>query len=119
MSFILMPYSDPELHMPSKHNTKKTSDNKASGHTPDKKSMEKEASTWANDTVAKMEACHTAESLNDQVIAPFIKALVSVCDARGYVFNIYGNHCNIAITPETHSESLYRLIDAYMDEANL
>ncbi|MBT7450255.1 MAG: hypothetical protein HN793_05440, partial [Rhodospirillaceae bacterium] len=45
--------------------------------------------------------------------------LVSVCDARGYVPNIYGDHCNLAITPEEHAESLFQLIESYLDDADL
>ena len=38
----------------------------------------------------RMEACADAESLNDNVIIPFVAALEEVCGARGYVMNIYG-----------------------------
>ena len=72
-----------------------------------------------NELQALMEGCPNAESLNAEVIMPFVQALVTVCDARGYVFNIYGDHCNLTITPEDHAEPLYRLIDSYLDEAGL
>ncbi|NKB44589.1 MAG: hypothetical protein GKS03_09965 [Alphaproteobacteria bacterium] len=72
-----------------------------------------------HDLQKKMETCPNAETLNDQVITPFIQALVSVCDARGYVLNIYGDHCNLAITPEEHAESLFQLIESYLDNADL
>ncbi len=66
-----------------------------------------------------MESCKDAESLNERVITPFVQTLVQICDARGYVFNIYGEHCNLAITPENHAEQLYDLINAYLDEAGV
>lgn len=72
-----------------------------------------------NELQKQMEACPNAETLNDQVITPFVQALVSVCDARGYVLNIYGDHCNLAITPEEHAESLFQLIESYLDDADL
>lgn len=68
---------------------------------------------------AEMERCPTAEQLHDSVIEPFLSALVSVCNARGYVLNIYGEHCNLAISPENHAEQIYRLIDAYLDETDI
>ncbi len=68
---------------------------------------------------AAMEKCQTAEDLNKQVITPFIKSLVTVCDARGYVLNIYGDHCNLVISPEDHSEQLFKLIESYLDEADV
>ena len=76
-------------------------------------------SSFVSDLVNRMENCPTAEDLNTQVITPFIQALVTVCDARGYVLNIYGENCNLAITPDDHAESVYQLIEAYFDEANL
>lgn len=79
----------------------------------------KSQSAFAKDLQTRMENCNTAESLNDQVITPFIQSLVTVCDARGYVLNIYGENCNLAITPGDHAESLFQLIEAYLDESNL
>lgn len=79
----------------------------------------KQARPVFDEFLNKMESCPNAEALNDEVITPFVQALVSVCDARGYVFNIYGEHCNLAITPEAHAESLYRLIESYLDGAGL
>lgn len=69
--------------------------------------------------VTAMEQCGNAESLNERIITPIMRALVEICDKRGYVFNIYGEHCNLAITPENHSAQLYDLINAYLDEAGL
>jgi hypothetical protein len=68
---------------------------------------------------AKMEKCKTAEDLNAQVITPFIQSLVTVCDARGYVLNIYGDHCNLVISPEDHAEQVFKLIESYLDEADV
>ncbi len=76
-------------------------------------------SSFMRDLQARMENCSNAETLNDQVITPFIQSLVTVCDARGYVLNVYGENCNLAITPGDHSEPLFQLIEAYLDEANL
>lgn len=76
-------------------------------------------SSFMRDLQARMENCNNAETLNDQVITPFIQSLVTVCDARGYVLNVYGENCNLAITPGDHSEPLFQLIEAYLDEANL
>lgn len=67
----------------------------------------------------RMESCPTAEDLNAQVITPFIQALVTVCDARGYVLNIYGENCNLAITPEDHAEALFQVIEDYLDQSDL
>ena len=47
----------------------------------------------------RMEACQTAEALNDRVILPFIQALEDVCGARGYVLNIYGEQANLSGQP--------------------
>lgn len=71
----------------------------------------------ATSLLLKMEECKTAEDLNSQIITPFIQSLVTVCDARGYVLNIYGDHCNLVISPEDHAEQLFKLIEAYLDEA--
>ena len=72
-----------------------------------------------SELVAAMEQCSNAELLNERIITPIMRALVEICDKRGYVFNIYGEHCNLAITPENHSTQLYTLINAYLDEAGL
>ena len=79
----------------------------------------KVSSSLIRDLQGRMESCKNAETLNDEVITPFIQSLVTVCDARGYVLNVYGENCNLAITPGDHSEPLFQLIEAYLDEANL
>ena len=66
----------------------------------------------------RMEACPDAESLNEQVIMPFVAALENVCGARGYVLNIYGETSNIVFSgDETDAEAIYKLVDRYLDEA--
>ncbi|MEK9671872.1 MAG: hypothetical protein VW268_05130 [Rhodospirillaceae bacterium] len=64
----------------------------------------------------RMEACQTAEALNDRVIMPFIQAFEDVCAARGYVMNIYGDKSNLLFTgDEDAAEEIYALIDGYLD----
>ena len=64
----------------------------------------------------RMEACQTAEALNDWVILPFIQALEDVCGARGYVLNIYGEQANLTFTgDEDAAEEIYALIEDYLD----
>ncbi|MEQ8806093.1 MAG: hypothetical protein RLO05_09320 [Rhodospirillales bacterium] len=64
----------------------------------------------------RMEACQTAEALNNQVILPFVQALEDVCGARGYVLNIYGEQANLTFTgDEDAAEEIYALIENYLD----
>jgi hypothetical protein len=62
-----------------------------------------------------MEKCESADALNDNVIVPFIVALESVCGARGYVLNIYGEKSNVVITNEADAPALYEVIEEYLD----
>jgi hypothetical protein len=62
-----------------------------------------------------MEKCESADALNDNVIVPFIVALESVCSARGYVLNIYGEKSNIVLTNEADAPALYEIIEEYLD----
>ena len=65
----------------------------------------------------RMEACPDAVNLNDQVIMPFIAALETVCGARGYVLNIYGETSNLVFTgDEAGAEAIYTLVEGYLDE---
>ncbi|MDG2242395.1 MAG: hypothetical protein P8L66_02765 [Rhodospirillaceae bacterium] len=98
---------------------KKPRPNNNAAHKEKKQTSRKVADVLIGDLQKQMEACPNAETLNSQVITPFIQSLVNVCDARGYVLNIYGDHCNLAITPEDHSESLFQLIEGYLDDADL
>tara|TARA_B100000073_G_scaffold334344_1_gene326808 strand:- start:603 stop:881 length:279 start_codon:yes stop_codon:yes gene_type:complete len=66
-----------------------------------------------------MNKCQTAEDLNKNFIKPFTKALIDVCGSRGYVINIYGDNCNLVISPENHSENIYKIINSYLDELNI
>ena len=64
----------------------------------------------------RMEACPDAESLNNQVLIPFAAALETVCGARGYVLNIYGETSNIVFSGDPDdAEILYRIIDDYLE----
>ena len=62
-----------------------------------------------------MEKCESADALNDNVIVPFMAALETVCGARGYVLNIYGEKSNVVITNEADAPALYELIEEYLD----
>ena len=64
----------------------------------------------------RMEACPDAESLNNQVLIPFAAALETVCGARGYVLNVYGETSNIVFSGDPDdAEILYRMIDDYLE----
>ena len=54
------------------------------------KSAKSDAQALMRQLFLKMEAEKTAEGLNDNVIIPFAAALEEVCEARGYVLNIFG-----------------------------
>ncbi len=62
-----------------------------------------------------MEQCDTADQLNDNVIVPFVAALEAVCEARGYVLNIYGEKSNVVITSEADAPAIYNLVEDYLD----
>ena len=62
-----------------------------------------------------MEKYESADALNDNVIVPFITALETVCGARGYVLNIYGEKSNIVLTNEADAPALYEVIEDYLD----
>ena len=66
-----------------------------------------------------MDSCENGELLNSQIITPFMAALVDICNARGYVLNIYGDHCNLIVTPGDHAEPIFNLLESYLDEAEL
>lgn len=69
------------------------------------------------DLIARMEACDTAEKLNDDVLMPFVLALEKVCGARGYVMNVYGESANMVFTGNPDdAETLYQIIEAYLDD---
>ena len=63
----------------------------------------------------KMEAEKTAEGLNDNVIIPFAAALEEVCEARGYILNIFGEKSNIVFTgAEADARAIYALVEEYL-----
>ncbi len=67
------------------------------------------------DLFARMEAETTAEGLNDNVIIPFTAALEEVCEARGYVLNIFGEKSNIVFSGDAaDAEAIYRLVEDYL-----
>ncbi len=73
--------------------------------------------TFMADLIARMEACDTAEKLNDDVLMPFVLALEKVCGARGYVMNVYGESANLVFTGNPDdAEALYQIVEAYMDD---
>jgi len=74
-----------------------------------------DAEAFLKEMLARMEACPDAESLNDNVIMPFALALEKVAKARGYLLNIYGEASNIAVTDEDDAETIYHLIEEYLD----
>jgi hypothetical protein len=63
----------------------------------------------------KMEAEKAAEGLNDNVIIPFAAALEEVCEARGYVLNIFGDKSNIVFTGnQADAQAIYEMIEEYL-----
>ena len=65
----------------------------------------------------RMEACPNAESLNDCVITPFIAALESVCEARSYTLNIFGETSNLIFTgDDDDSHAIYTMVETYLDK---
>ena len=76
-----------------------------------------DADTFMHDLIQRMDACPTAESLNDQVIMPFILALEKVFEARGYAMNIYGETANLVFTGSSEdAEAIYQIVEAYLDD---
>ena len=65
--------------------------------------------------IQKMADCGTIDALNDDIIIPFITALESVCKARGYIINIYGKNSNLIISSPDDAESIYHLVEEYLD----
>ena len=84
---------------------------------PRKKSKNKaNADTLMHLLAERMEACKDAESLNDEVIIPFVAALESVCGARGYVLNIYGEQSNIVFTGDPgDAEAIYHQVERFLN----
>ena len=79
------------------------------------KSAKSDAQALMRQLFLKMEAEKTAEGLNDNVIIPFAAALEEVCEARGYVLNIFGEKSNIVFTgSEADAKAIYELIEDYL-----
>jgi hypothetical protein len=72
---------------------------------------------FMRDLIKRMESNQTAESLNENVIMPFALALEKVCLARGYMINIFGESSNIAISTPEDAETIYHLIEEYLDNS--
>lgn len=70
---------------------------------------------FLGEMIRRMEACPDAESLNDNVILPFALALEKVALARGYLLNIYGEASNVVVTSDEDAETIYHLIEEYLD----
>ena len=67
------------------------------------------------DLFARMEAAPDAQSLNDNVIIPFAAALEEVCEARGYVLNIFGEKFNIVFSgDDADAKAIYKLVEEYL-----
>lgn len=77
--------------------------------------MAKRPDALHRDLFARMEACPDAETLNNEVIIPFMAALEEVARARGYVLNIFGESANLVVTDPEMAPVLYDIIDEYLD----
>lgn len=64
----------------------------------------------------EMEKNNDVQSLNDNVLIPFITALEQTAEARNYVLNIYGKKSNLAFTNEQDAEAIFDLIERYLDK---
>ena len=52
---------------------------------------------------------------NANVIIPFAAALEEVCEARGYILNIFGEKSNIVFTgDEADARAIYALVEEYL-----
>ena len=76
-----------------------------------------EADAFMKNLIQRMDKCDTAESLNDEVLMPFVVALEKVCGARGYVMNIYGETANMVFSGNPQdAETIYQIVEAYLDD---
>lgn len=82
-----------------------------------KNSGKRDPDQFMADLIARMDACPTAEALNDQVLMPFVLALEKVCGARGYAMNIYGENANLVFSGDPEdTEAIYQIVEAYLDD---
>jgi len=80
-----------------------------------KSSGKKNAKALMRDLFARMEATPDAQSLNDDVIIPFAAALEEVCEARGYILNIFGEKSNIVFSgDDANAKAIYGLVEEYL-----
>ena len=65
------------------------------------------------DLLARMAQYSNAETLNENVITPFVSALETVCADRGYVLNIYGQGSNLVISTPDDASVIFQLVEDY------
>lgn len=70
---------------------------------------------FTRELIERMEQCPNAESLNRNVLMPFVSALEAVCEARGYMLNIYGEKSNIVFTNDDYAPVIYDMVEAFLD----
>lgn len=80
-----------------------------------KRKPRKSGGEFANELVARMARHATAESLNENVITPFVTALETVCRERGYTLNIYGESSNLVVSSEEDAQAIFQLIENYFE----
>lgn len=87
------------------------------GHAQGAQHGKSDPDAFMRELIRRMDACETAEKLNEEVLMPFVLALEKVCGARGYVMNIYGETANIVFSGDTdNAEAIYQIVEAYMDD---
>jgi hypothetical protein len=69
--------------------------------------------TLRDDLLARMAEYPDAESLNENVITPFVSALETVCSDRGYVLNIYGEGSNLVVSSQEDASVIFQLVEDY------
>jgi hypothetical protein len=80
---------------------------------PKAKGKEGGAKALQADLLARMAEFSDAESLNDNVITPFVSALEAVCADRGYVLNIYGEGSNLVVSSPDDASVIFQLVEDY------
>jgi hypothetical protein len=66
-----------------------------------------------DDLLARMAEYSDAESLNENVITPFVSALETICSDRGYVLNIYGEGSNLVVSSQEDASVIFQLVEDY------
>lgn len=72
-----------------------------------------DAKALREELLARMAQYSDAETLNDNVITPFVSALEAVCSDRGYVLNIYGEGSNLVISTPDDASVIFQLVEDY------